>query len=528
MANQKPEAENKINQKQDVSIKSARKAERAAQKAAKHADRAVVDIRNTKLKRFSAMSIVLAILVVVILNLFLETAIGDKLSFDFTSNKLMTLGEVSEELLSNLDQDVRVVVLNDEETFGNSHSFMPELLKDYVDKSKGHVKVEYINPVNVPTIYDELDPNDVHSLAAGQVVVKNEGNERLRTLTSADFYSTQYNSNYQQVLTGYKAEASLSGAINYVTMDLVPTIYLTTGHSEVALEQEFTTLESLLKYNGFEVKEIDLSTSGNVPEDASVVVMLAPQNDLTAPEAEKLLAYLRTGGGFLFAAGPFSTTPMTNVNKVLSDYNMQLMNDRVRENDTDRYFIDTPTTMSVNAPANEISAQLVDGRTMIKDSYYVQALSNTLDWVTVSTLLETTETGSRELNGLEENQSPEGVQTVGLMTQNDGFMDGKDVTKPTRVVALGSASLFADSTFEQIGFQSWYNYSLTYNMLSWLSNNEANAGSLLIRDKEVVSYNLTDVTSTRPLQWSALFATVLIPAALFIAAIVVYRRRKHL
>lgn len=529
MANNKPETENQNPEKKEVSIKSARKSEKEALQAAKRLDRPAVDTRNTKLKRFSALTIVLAILIVIILNVFLETAIGDKLSFDFTSNQLMTIGEVSDELLANLDQDVRMVVLADEATYEASHKFMPALLGEYAQKSNGRVTIEYVNPVTVPTIYSDLDPNDVHGLAAGQLVVLNPANERTRVLKPADLYTTEMNqSTFQQQITGYKAESSISGALNFVTLDNIPTVYFIGGHEEVDRTTQFTVFDSLLTNNGFQLEEINLATAGEIPAEAAVLVMLAPKNDLTNPEAELLLQYLAKGGGFLYAAGPFSTTEMPNLNYVLSEYNVQLTNDRVRENDTNRYFVDNPNMMAVNAPVNDITAQKVDGRTMIMDSYYVNAMTNTVEWITVSNLLETSATGSREIKGMEENQTGEGVQTVALMVENRGFMDGSTVTQPARVVALGSASLFADTTFNQVGLQTWYNYSLTYGIMNWLSNDEANADRLLIRDKQIVSYQLTDVTSTTPLQVSAVIATVFIPLSLFIAAIVVYRRRKHL
>ncbi len=529
MANNKPETEQQNSVKKEVSIKASRKAERAAEKAARRGNQPAVDIRNTKLKRFSALTIVLAILVVIILNLFLETAIGDKLSFDFTSNQLMSVGEVTEELLENLDEDIRMVVLADEETYQSSHGFMPALLKEYAEKSNGRVSVEYVNPVTEPTIYNELDPNDVHGLAAGQLVITNPANERVRVLTASDLYTTQLNQEtFQQQVTGYRAESSISGAINFVTLESIPTVYFLTGHEEIKREDQFTVLDSLLTNNGFELKEINLATTGDIPEDASVLVMLAPKNDLSVPEADKLMAYLTKGGAFLFAAGMFATTEMPNLNTVLAEYNMQLVTDRVRENDASRYFVDNPNMMSVNAPVNDITGQTVNGRTMIMDSFYVSKMTNEVEWITVSNLLETSVTGSREINGIEDNQTGEGIQTVALMSENRGFMDGAAVTRPARVIAVGSASLFADTTFSQVGLQAWYNYSLTYNMLNWLSNDEANADRLLIRDKQLVSYNLTDVTSATPLQVSAIFATIIIPLSLFIAAIVVYRRRKHL
>lgn len=529
MANQNPETEKKVSDKKEVSIKASRKAERDSARVAKKANQPQVDIRNKKLKRFSALSIVLAIAIVILLNLFLETAVADKLSFDLTSNQLMSVGEVSEELLQKLDQDVRMVVLADEASYESSYSFMPALLREYVDKSNGRVSLEYVNPVTVPTIYDDLDPNDLSNLSAGQLVITNPENGRIRSLTGTDFYKTEVNtSTYQPTITGYTAESSISGAINYVSLTHIPTIYMTTGHNEIALDRQFTILSSLLTNNGFDLKDINLATAGSIPEEASLVAMIAPEHDLTATEAEVLLSYLSKGGGFLFAAGPFNTTEMPNLNMVLTEYNLRLVNDRVRENDTARYFMEDPTMMAVTAPANAITSQNLDGRTMILDSFNVAALTNTVEWIETFSLLETSGTGAREISGVEEDVSAEGVQTVAMMSENKGFLDGNSVTEPARMVVLGSASLFSDDTFSTVGFTSWYNYTLAYNIMNWLANDDANAGDLIIRDKAVVSYRLTEVTSQTPLNVSAVIASVIIPLLFIISAIVVYRRRKHL
>lgn len=529
MSNKQTETDKKVSDKKDVSIKAARKAERDATRAAKKADKPQVDIRNKKLKRFSALSIVMAIAIVIVLNLFLESALGDKLSFDFTSNQLMSVGEVSEELLANLEEDVRLVVLADEADFEYNYSFMPALLKEYVDKSNGRLTLDYINPVTVPTIYDELDPNGLNDLTAGQLVVTNPSNGRLRTLTSTDFYKTEFDSTtYQTKTTGYTAESSISGAINYVTLEHIPTVYTLTGHGEATVETDFTVLNSLLAYNGFDLETLNLATAGQVPAEATIVAMLAPEHDLTANEAEALLAYMMKGGAFLFAAGPFSTTEMPNLNYVFSEYNIRLDNNRVRENNVSLYFPENPTMMAVTAPANGISSSTYEGQTLMIDSHSVVALNNTIDWIEVSPLLQTSSQGALEINGLADDLSVEGVQTVGLMVENSGFVDGSSVTKKARMVALGSASLFADSTFSQTGFQSWYNYTLTYNMMNWLANEEANANTLIIRDKDLVSYNLTGVTSQTPLTVSIVLASVIIPLFFVVTAIVIYRRRKHL
>ncbi|MDD4367944.1 MAG: GldG family protein [Oscillospiraceae bacterium] len=522
-----PKAKPPIGSKKTKPV-SAKKAAREKKRASK----ALVDRRNRRMGRFSTLSILLIIAVLLVVNILLESVVGDAWSWDITSNKLMTLGDVSTQLLDGLEQDVSITYLGTEDTLASSstYSFMPDFLKEYVEKSNGKVTVTYVDPVAEPSIYTDLDANDVYNLTSGEFVVKSSETGRIKVVTTSELVTQELDtSTYTYQITGYSAESAISGAINYVTLSTVPKIYFTSGHSEATLSDSYQYFENLLQNNGFETADLDLITTDSVPEDASAVIMLAPQTDLTELEAGKLTDYVEQGGNFMFAAGDFSTTAFTNVNKVLEDFNLSVSNDRAIETDQSRIYSQNNTYIIATSPSSDITASTYADNSpiLILDAHYIQQLQNPVDWITVTNLIETSDQGARQQNGDEDSVSASGVQTVALMSENTGFENGTTVTTSSRAIALGSASLFSDEVISVVQ-NSWYNYQLTYNMINWLTNNDASGSDLLISDKDVASYYLTNATNTAPLQIIAFFCSVVIPLILIIAAIVVYRRRQHL
>lgn len=97
--------------------------------------------------------------------------------------------------------------------------------------------------------------------------------------------------------------------------------YLTTSHGELTtkrLPQPFPmkqalALRSVLKSQGFEVKEFNLSQplADGVPDDASVVFVLGPLYPFTRPEVEALRSYVQSGGSLFLSLEPkVSRAPM--------------------------------------------------------------------------------------------------------------------------------------------------------------------------------------------------------------------------
>ena len=186
---------------------------------------------------------------------------------------------------------------------------------------------------------------------------------------------------------------------------------------------------------------------------------------------------------------------------------------------------DDPYILRAIAPANTVSPSAVDGWTLASNVRGINELKNTKEWITVETVLTTSPDGYAETNGDPAQVSAAGTQTVALLSDNRGWVDGNNVKTSAKVMVFGSSDLFGDTILQTYGNQL-YNAELFYLSVQWLSNTK-DAESLYIEAKQPTSYAITRGSSSINVM-TAVIVTLIVPGALLIAALFVYRKRKHL
>jgi ABC-type uncharacterized transport system involved in gliding motility auxiliary subunit len=90
---------------------------------------------------------------------------------------------------------------------------------------------------------------------------------------------------------------------------------------------------------------------------------------------------------------------------------------------------------------------------------------------------------------------------------------------------IGSSTLFNDTILQTFGNQL-YNAGLFYYSIQWLAN-MSEGDSLYIQSKQPVSYAVSKGSSSTNVL-TAVVVMVILPAVLLIAALIIYRKRKHL
>ena len=102
-------------------------------------------------------------------------------------------------------------------------------------------------------------------------------------------------------LNDREIHAALLQIINPVEKNL----YVVTGHGEPAIDdfnpQGIGTMVGLLEDQGFNVQELNLFTTGAVPEDATVIALIGPQTPLDPAEVDAIVSYLESGGSAFIA-----------------------------------------------------------------------------------------------------------------------------------------------------------------------------------------------------------------------------------
>jgi hypothetical protein len=499
-----------------------------------------VDRRAKNLRVFSLSSIVLFIAIVLVINLVFQNLLGSATTFDWTPTQSYSISDTTKTILTKLTDKIRIVALFDRaswssvySSFLNSYSVsntgaqvgeVPILLDEYVKLSSGKLSVEYVNPVKVPGIIKELDPDGVLGLtdsSAGSYIFVDEASGKSKIVTLSEMYALTADSyGYSYTNSGLIAEQAVSGAIQYVSSKVTPVVYFVTGHDESDFQTDYVQFAKILKTNNFDTKTLDIRTVSKIPDDAAMVAFLDPILDISSTEGTLLKTYLHGGGRMLLFCG-FNDSAYPEMNILLSEFNIEITRDRVRESDTGRRFAQDPYTFLAEVPTSPVASQAY--QLILGSARRLIPVANTLTWLTTSPILQTSAGGISEANGDANSPSIEGTQILGLAAENKGWTTGS--TKTAKVVVLGSSSLVSDAALTKLGSYSQYNQYFIYYAMEWLI--DASANSLYIPAKPLPSYSLTAGNASSALIAEILVAA-LIPLGLLLAALLVFRRRRHL
>ena len=110
---------------------------------------------------------------------------------------------------------------------------------------------------------------------------------------------------YQAYISGYSAEAGISGAVQFVDSEESLKVYFSQGHKEDDRNEKYKILAQLLDNNNFLMEDLPSKQIDEIPEDANILFMLNPKADISEKESKNLEAYIKRGGS-LFVVADFS------------------------------------------------------------------------------------------------------------------------------------------------------------------------------------------------------------------------------
>lgn len=250
---------------------------------------------------------------------------------DMSEEKVLSFSDTTKTFLKALDEDVTVYLLDDEASNREGNGYedikFEYFLEKYVSYSK-HLTLKRIPIEESETLLAELGLTqaDVYQYCA---VFKSEKRSELlnymnllsyshnnaslyalglpyefsysdysryasalASLVQSDSskYASYYAAFYNDVQLCFYGEALMNTVVEYVTADLIPQKYVLTGHGE-ANPSDLALGEILT-----DVVFLNLSEVTSIPEDASAILMLAPQSDYSEAEIQVLSDYLNRGG----------------------------------------------------------------------------------------------------------------------------------------------------------------------------------------------------------------------------------------
>lgn len=478
---------------------------------------------NTLKKRLNygvgyVMLIVAVVIVFILTNIILEQL---PMSLDFTANEQFSITETTEELLDNLKEDVEIIALYDR-VQGEADEQQSEVIRilDIYDRNE-HIDVSYVSlNINPNIINDTVGQATAGTYSEGDYIVKSA--KRSRRIAADEMFDTEvgYVADILPLTytTGNKTEQRVSTAIKFVTLDIIPNIYVSTGLQENPMEDYGMIFEDLDNMN-INVKEAEISKFTKMPEDAGLLLFLSPKRDLSQTEYDMLHQWMAYDGGMIFVAfdADRTGTQMTRFNLLLSElYGMEIKNDIV--SDEEAYQITAaarPTVINATDLNYGPLAKNQLTKTFISyDSRSINVL-NTTGYFETHPLIQTSKTGKSTEYITGEEQT--GITT--LAACSEFYANGTH----SRIVVMGSGLGLTDeyiSKYADASSELLFLYSVDWMM------GEDTMDSLDIESK---TYNTTRITVDKVQNnWIFIFSVIIYPIIIIGAGIFVWIRRRHL
>ena len=450
-----------------------------------------------------ANALVATLAVLAILGLVNFLAVRYSSRVDLTENQLFTLAPQSQQVVQALEVPTRVVVFD---PLPNPQD--RQLLESY-RQAGPQFTFDYVNPYN--------DPRQAQAFGAtqtGMVFLESGDNRRfLQTVGPNERLS----------------ERALTNAIDQVVSDRPLTVYFTQGHQEFAFdgsETGFLQAANALEGKSALVQPLDLSQTGAVPDDASVVIVAGPAAEFFEAEVAALQNYLDGGGSLMLLIDP-RTSP--GLDSLLDPWGVSL---------DDRIVLDTSGTgqlvgLGPAAPLvtdygdHPITRDFRNGRSFFPLVRPVNV--EEVAGVTAVPLLQSNSqsraealTAEGELQ-FDENAPPSGPYTLGVALSRPvaGAAPGDATTDEpapeSRLVVIGNATFATDGLFEQ-----QLNGDVFLNSVSWLG--QQTDATLSIRPREVTNRRI--VMTVQQQIGLGVFALLVLPLIGFGLAFLMWLRRR--
>ncbi|MGI6777967.1 MAG: GldG family protein [Acetivibrionales bacterium] len=476
---------------------------------------------NKRTIKYGSISISLTVVVIaiaVLVNLLvgsLPSIFNTTFRLDLTPNKLYSLGDVSKDILQNLEREVTIYGLFDDAKIGSDSDYeeLIALLEQYNSYPK--VAVEYVDPDKNPGFLKNIDPESINDIKMGDFVVLS--GSKLRKLSKSDLIQSTFNQQtFSMVNIGSNAEQSFTGAIKYVSAAKTPVLYFTEGHGEENINNGYEIFKQYMSMNNYDIKTLSLLTEQSVPEDADIMMVMSPKEDLLEEEKDKIRDYLDGGGKAIFMFDSLEEDPeFTQFKNLLAEYNVSLNHDKVKEMDGQRHVPGNPYDILPVMETNEIISEPFN--MIVPKSRSLNILKNKKTHLNVTSLLKTSDQAIGEQIDQSRGQDIPGPLDLAISVSYVGD------AKPTKLLVLGNASFINDESVNLYGPYSQNGMIFFLTAVNWMQDKST---SVSIAPK-MYQQNVLAINAVQARVVSIL-VIVILPLIILAAGLMVYLRRRHL
>ena len=471
--------------------------------------------RQTRSGALASSSIVLALGILIAVNFVLAR---QNKRWDLTAARQYSLADQTVQILESLELPLGILVFARDIDFPRYQ----DRLAEYAYTSS-QVTLEFIDVDKDPVAAREYEVQ-----AYGTIVLEYE--DRIERVMSEE-------------------EQELTNALIKVIEGEEQRVYFVEGHGERATDGEdrdgYKGLTEALRLDNLRVSSLVLAQTGEVPEDASVVVVAGPSNDLLAGEVDVLRDYLESAGKLLVLLDPPDdpeTTDQSNLISLISEWGIDVGNDVVVDASGVGQLLGTDATVPIAAtyPPHPITENF-ELLTAFPLARSISPIEGGANGRTAQMFIRTSErswaeTSMDELAGgevaMDDADSPGPVSigvavsvAVEVADEDDGSEaegsdaeddESEDAPPPqARLAVIGDSDFASNSA---LGIQG--NRDLALNTINWLAQQE---NLISIRPRQPEDRRITLTTAQ---QFNMLVVTWLIPFAAIVAGTMTWWRRR--
>ncbi len=375
--------------------------------------------------------------------------------WDWTEDQSNTLAPETLQTLALLSKPVKATAFY---TQNLSSQSAEDLLKKFKAVGKGNFDYEFVDPTRDP-------------LRAHEAGITGDG-KILLTMGEA------------KEVAAYASEQELVKALIRLISPEKRVIYFLQGHGEGGFEMggelSYSTAKDTLESKNYVVETLNLLTTKDIPEDASLIVVAGPKKPVSQDEVNRLKAYVDGGGSLLVMEDP---TPLTEFGKQTDPLNEYLKKDWgvTLNNDVVIDYVNTQNPLvavSSNVGVHPITQNLTVDYIVILPQARSLTILGERENVKQTALLLTSEQswGETELSSNAPAQFNEGKDAQGPLTL---AVAAENTVTKGRVVVFGNSIFAADNG----GFEAYGNGNIFINSVDWAAEQE-NLINLTVRERK--------------------------------------------
>lgn len=400
---------------------------------------------------------------VVIINMLVSSLSTEIRQFDLTKGDVFTLTDDTKEFLEKLDKEVTISLILEDIT--NRNDDLYRLLQVYADTCD-NIKLQTVNPAQNPTYMEDRE-----YVSEGSIIV--EYGDRYKGVELSTMLIASEDSNTGKTYYFYDMEGQITSAINYVVTENIPKAYMLKGATRDLLD---TSLLTEIRKQNIDVETLDLVEKGAIPEDADIIILSQPVEDITNAEYEQLMEFMENGGSLLMFEyyNNNEDSKLDNIEKLLEHYGVSVEYGVALETKSDYLYDDKSYTSKPIVKEHDITKDIISNDTnllvVMGDAINI---GDVPDSVTVEPLL--TSTPSAYYKAASYKKSSSGMKQLatdptGTFNYAVAITDDISESRQSRFVYVSSYAFAETDLFsDTIGTG---NATFVVRCMQWLANQE--------------------------------------------------------